>query len=604
MRFGLGQKLGVVIGALALLSIGLSAFAYWQASQQRRQEAEIEKAWELALQSRNLAQSIEHIAVVATSLFARDDQAEIRKGLATLRQALTETKEASDWFSRLPDDRFPQPERKRLELRVKEFLAYQNETIELGLNVSPKAALIQANDEATIKDRDAIVTNITRLSKQTLAQLEEGRAAMNEADRRNALLLIVIPAVTIAIAVAGTFWFIGMQIRLPLARIIEAMTQVSEGALDADIPYLGRRDEIGNMAEALNNFRSNALRLREAEAQAEKERHMKEAAAARHTEETEALNAERERALNAVGAALSRLSAKDLRYRMTEDLPETYRQLKADLNSTAQQLEDAIAEVTNCVELIGASVDHISQAADDLTGRMGQQACSLEEASSALHSNSTAIKQNANGAEKASAIVGAARGEAEKGSKIVRDAVVSIERIEKSSQSIGQIIGLIDEIAFQTNLLALNAGVEAARAGEAGKGFSVVAAEVRALAQRSAEAAKEIKKLVSTSSTEVDRGVTLVAETAKALENILSEMIQIDTVVAAIANVSSDLAASTAEINVAVGQIDKNTQENVAEVEETRDTMRRLATEAGRLSDLIGGFRISGALRPPLSAAA
>ncbi|MBL1256432.1 HAMP domain-containing methyl-accepting chemotaxis protein [Methylocystis sp. Sn-Cys] len=604
MRFGLGQKLGVVIGALALLSIGLSAFAYWQASLQRRQEAQMEKTWELALQSRHLAQSIEHVAVVATSLFARDDQGEIRKGLATLRQALSETKLASDWFSRLPDDRFPQKERKRLELRVDEFLAYQNETIELGLNVAPKAALIQANDEATIKDRDAIVADMARLSKQTLAQLEQSRAAIDEAHRRNAMLLVVIPAVAIALAVAGTFWFIGMQIRLPLARIIDAMTRVSEGALDTDIPYLGRGDEIGHMAEALNNFRSNALRLREAEAEAEKERRMKEAAAARHNAEAEALNAERERALCAVGAALSRLSAKDLGYRMTDDLPETYRQLKADLNATARQLDDAIAEVTNCVAFIGASVDHISQAADDLTARMGQQACSLEEASSALQSNSAAIRQNASGAEKASAIVGATRGEAEKGGKIVRDAVASIERIEKSSQSIGQIIGLIDEIAFQTNLLALNAGVEAARAGEAGKGFSVVAAEVRALAQRSAEAAKQIKTLISVSSTEVDRGVTLVAQTAQALENILAEMIKIDTVVAAIANGASDLAASTAEINVAVGQIDKNTQENVAEVEETRDTMRRLAMEAGRLSDLIGGFQISGALRSPLSEAA
>jgi methyl-accepting chemotaxis protein len=603
MRISLGQKLGLVIGALALLAVGLSAFAFWQAAAQRRQEDEIQKAWELALQARALAHSIEHVAVVATSLFARDDQQEIRKNLATLRQTAAETKSASDWFSRLPDDQMSQQERKRLELRVKEFLAYQNETIELGLSVSPKAALIQASDESTVKDRETIVADMERLSRQTLDRLETARAAMAEAHNRNATLLVVIPAIMIALGVIGTSWFIRTQIRLPLLQMIDAMTRIGDGSLDTHVPCVGRQDEIGRIADALNKFRNDAKRLRETEAEAARERRANEIAAARRNEEAAAANAERERALQAVGKALAQLSAKKLGHRMTEDVPEAYRKVKEDFNSTARQLEGAVQEVAHCVGLIGASISQITQAADDLTARMGQQACSLEEASSALQSNTVAIKQSAGGAEEASAIVGSTRAEAEKGSKIVRGAVDSMQRIEKSSESIGQIVGLIDEIAFQTNLLALNAGVEAARAGEAGRGFTVVAAEVRALAQRATGAAKEIKALISTSSAEVQRGVGLVSQTAQSLENILGEMIKADAVVASIASRSTELAASTAEINAAVGQIDQNTQKNVAAVEETRATMRGLAQEAARLSDLVESFETRGLSFQPSAAA-
>ncbi|HET6377402.1 MAG TPA: methyl-accepting chemotaxis protein [Methylocella sp.] len=127
-----------------------------------------------------------------------------------------------------------------------------------------------------------------------------------------------------------------------------------------------------------------------------------------------------------------------------------------------------------------------------------------------------------------------------------------MERIEKSSQKIGQIIGVIDEITFQTNLLALNAGVEAAHAGDAGKGFAVVAAEVRALAQRSGEAAKEIKSLISSSAREVEQGVELVHQTGRALENIVIQVAEIDRVVADIAQGASEQATSLAEVNTAV----------------------------------------------------
>ena len=164
--------------------------------------------------------------------------------------------------------------------------------------------------------------------------------------------------------------------------------------------------------------------------------------------------------------------------------------------------------------------------------------------------------------------------------------------IEKSSQQIGQIIGVIDEIAFQTNLLALNAGVEAARAGDAGRGFAVVASEVRALAQRSAEAAKEIKSLISTSTTQVGEGVQLVAETGKSLDRIMAKVAEINTVVSDIAAGAQEQATGLQQVNTAVNEMDKVTQQNAAMAEQATAAGRSLAQEAEELSSLVGQFQL------------
>ncbi|PXA81291.1 chemotaxis protein, partial [Caulobacter sp. D4A] len=203
-------------------------------------------------------------------------------------------------------------------------------------------------------------------------------------------------------------------------------------------------------------------------------------------------------------------------------------------------------------------------------------------------------RRAAEGAGTARRSVDAARKDAEAGGAVVERAVAAMTQIEASSREIGNIIGVIDEIAFQTNLLALNAGVEAARAGDAGKGFAVVASEVRALAQRSAEAAKEIKGLIGASGQQVDEGVALVGQTGEALRRITAGVLEINHTVAEIAAGAQEQATGLAQVNVAVNQMDQATQQNAAMVEQSTAASHSLSNEAAELARLVGRFKIGG----------
>jgi methyl-accepting chemotaxis protein len=186
----------------------------------------------------------------------------------------------------------------------------------------------------------------------------------------------------------------------------------------------------------------------------------------------------------------------------------------------------------------------------------------------------------------------AARVDADRSGEIVREAVAAMGEIEQSSSKISRIIGVIDEIAFQTNLLALNAGVEAARAGDAGRGFAVVAQEVRALAQRSAEAAKEIKGLISSSTTQVARGVKLVGDTGQTLVGISNRVAEIDELLTEIARSSQEQATGLNQVNAAVDQMDQVTQQNAAMVEEATAAAAGMSSEAAQLTQLVGQFQL------------
>ncbi|MDR3512064.1 MAG: PAS domain-containing methyl-accepting chemotaxis protein, partial [Caulobacteraceae bacterium] len=309
---------------------------------------------------------------------------------------------------------------------------------------------------------------------------------------------------------------------------------------------------------------------------------------ARETAETDRI------AIGALGAGLKALAAGDLTYQITETFSAKAQGLKDDFNDAASQLREAMHAVTVSAGGIRGGSDEISSAADNLSRRTEQQAASLEETAAALDEITATVKRSAEGAAQASNAASSAKVDAERSGAIVQDAVSAMGEIEHSSRQISQIIGVIDEIAFQTNLLALNAGVEAARAGEAGRGFAVVAQEVRALAQRSADAAKEIKTLIASSSAQVERGVKLVGETGQALTTIVTKVAEITSQISEIARSAQEQATGLNQVNVAVNQMDQVTQQNAAMVEQTTAAASNMKSEAGELARLVTRFR-SGA---------
>ena len=346
-------------------------------------------------------------------------------------------------------------------------------------------------------------------------------------------------------------------------------------------------DAVGE-ARAANDAAESARR-------SEEETHARNAAA-REREE-----AQRANAVAALGQGLSHLARGDLTLRLTDRFAEAYEPLRADFNTAADKLADALSVIEQRVNGVRAGSDQIAEAAVNLARRTERQAASLEETAAAMDEITATVGQTATGANRAADVVGRARDDARRSGDVVEQAVAAMTAIEDSSQSISQIIGVIDEIAFQTNLLALNAGVEAARAGEAGRGFAVVAQEVRALAQRSAEAAKEIRTLISTSTQQVETGVGLVGRTGEALERIVAQIAEIDGLVRTIAASAQEQANGLAQINGAVNQMDQVLQENAGMVEQTSVATQTLNADAAQLAELVNQFELpQGHVQQPL----
>ncbi len=307
----------------------------------------------------------------------------------------------------------------------------------------------------------------------------------------------------------------------------------------------------------------------------------------------------RVRAVGEIAEGLSDLAKNKLTHRLERAFDPEFEKVRADFNSAMDQLQATMSAVAASTRGVSNGAGEIASASDDLSRRTEQQAASLEQTAAALDEITATVRRSAEGARQATTLASTTRENAVRSGEVMREAVAAIGEIKESSDKVTQIIGVIDEIAFQTNLLALNAGVEAARAGDAGRGFAVVAQEVRALAQRSAEAAKEIKGLIASSSEQVQRGVRLVGDTGDALTGIVAKVAEMDGLIAEISVSSQEQASGLAEVNVAVNQMDQVTQQNAAMVEEATAAAANLNTEAGELTRLVTRFDTGdGSARP------
>jgi len=305
----------------------------------------------------------------------------------------------------------------------------------------------------------------------------------------------------------------------------------------------------------------------------------------------------RVKAVSEIAAGLAELASNHLDYRLPVTLEAAFEKVGSDYNTSLERLEMTIAQVAATSETILSGTGRIAAATSEMSRRIDEQAAGLGETAGALNQITGTVRQTAEGALEAAIAAAGARAGTASSSQVMSEAALVMAQISESSNKITQIIGVIDGIAFQTNLLALNAGVEAARAGETGRGFAVVAQEVRALAQRSAEAAKEIKSLIYSSSEEVKRGVELVNNTVAALDGVAEKVTQIDALLSKMAHSAQEQAGRLSSVNGAVNRIETATQQNALMTTQATEAMSTLKGEADEMARLIGQFRIGHAER-------
>ena len=371
-----------------------------------------------------------------------------------------------------------------------------------------------------------------------------------------------------------------LTIARPINQMAEAVKRLVDGDLSVEVPGVTRHDELGSLARVLESFKS-LFAADQQRAQAEIER-------AHQTQLT----------IDAIGGGLEALAEGQLTHRVAENGHGGLAKLHVDYNAAVSRLAEVMGEIIEGCQAIKTGTQEIASASSDLSRRTEHQANSLAETAQTLAGFTSSVKIAADNARQTSGRLGIARQTAEGADDTAKRAVFAMRSIETSSREMAEIISTIDGIAFQTNLLALNAGVEAARAGDSGKGFAVVANEVRALAQRSAEAAKDIKVLITTSGEQVSDGVALVESSGNALRQIVDEVSAVSSLVGEIAEAAQKQASGITEISAMVMRMDEFTQQNSAMVEESSASTYNLSQETTHLVERLGRFRLGGRRSP------
>jgi methyl-accepting chemotaxis protein len=515
-------------------------------------------------------------------------------------------------------------------------LGSERETIVKAFSSGQLSPIEQSKYQPTVTESLNMLNAVANTALDELIRRADAQMAQTQRS-------VMISGGTLVVAIAFTvFGFLIVQWRVsgPIQRMTGAMQRLADRDLGVEIPFVERGAEIGQMAKALQVFKDSMIareqaendiaRQREESERRRVEREAREKAAGDEiavlvnkvaqgdltgriseagkegfflstSQELNRLAATLQKMTEEVATAMGAIAGGDLTKTVRGEYEGVFGQIKTGVNGMSERMRDFASRLTMTAQSVKVASDEISTGSQDLASRTESQAASIEETAASMHEITATVKQNADNAQAANQLAVAARDTAEKGGSVVSDAVTAVTQIEASAQKISDIVGLIDEIAFQTNLLALNASVEAARAGEAGKGFAVVAQEVRALAQRSANASKDIKALITESNAQVKTGASLVNQTGSSLTDIVTAIKKVSDIVAEIAAASREQATGLDQINTAVGSMDEMTQRNAALVEETTASAQSLASQASELASLVGFFKLDGTAARPVA---
>ena len=568
----IGRKLAVMFAVLSLVVVAAIGTMVWRMNAMRSAEIEVAEdhvPQALAADNINIAMA-EFENALRSHLLAADqyERADAEAAIAS-NQKIISTQTAAFEATDLDDK-----EKAYLKAFKNGWQQMSQDTSQIiqlsseGRTAEALARLATSNEpvEVTIK----ALANLAAYQKQHID------VAGGEAAEAYSIALWTGSIATLALlaALGGIYLMMVRLVARPVGQITNAIQELADGRLDGALQVDDTRDEVGALGRAMRALQDQLARAERSK-----------------SEQVELI-------VNTVGAALSKFKEGDLSARVTAALEGPFARLKTDFNAMATELEQVIGSVAGTATSVQTGSTEIRAASDDLASRTEQQAASLESAANAMREVTAKVEQSAHNAGAVRETIVRATDRANAGGDVVKRAVSAMDSIVESSKTITQIIDLIDGIAFQTNLLALNAGVEAARAGEAGRGFAVVANEVRALAQRSAEAARDIKGLISGSAQHVEMGVHLVNETGEALDSIITQVADIGSLVEGIATAAVDQAASISKVNVTMSELDRMTQQNAAMVEESAAASRNLSGQAANLANLVARFRSSGISAP------
>ena len=497
-----------------------------------------------------------------------------------------------------------------------------------------------------LSDGEWIAATSPKLS--TFGELLLSATSVNQAQvwslegtaRRNLIIvgLLIFGAILLGITCAT---IVPRRVLAPIDALATAAESISNLQLGTTVPGIERLDSVGVLARAIEVFKGNTLAKSWLEA---------EAAARTNAEKSqgEFLDAERafqkeltmlvdaastgdfsrrvdlagkselmarlgegmnrwaetvNKALVDVAFVMSAFAQGDLTKRIEGEYTGVLLNLKTDANRMGAQMGAMADSIATAATAVQRATTEIAAGVTDLSIRTDHQASSLEETAASMEQLSTTVRQNADNAQEANRLAKDARQSAASGGEIALKAVDAIDKIEGGSRRIGEIVGLIQEIAFQTNLLALNAAVEAARAGDAGRGFAVVAHEVRALAERAAQASKDIKQLIASTELQVKDGVGLVKQAGVALHEISTSVVKVADFVSEIATASAGQATGIDQVSRAINSMDNITQQNAALVEGTNAALQSAQTQIDDLRRAVLKFKteaqIAGSIDAP-----